>query len=53
MPPDGLAVSDAVLADRVKSVDHQARKVTVAGHVPDDVLADVKAKIAALLDLID
>jgi mRNA interferase MazF len=49
--PEGLAVTGAVLSDQVKSVDREARKLTVAGRVPDDVLADVKAKIAALLDL--
>jgi mRNA interferase MazF len=43
--------SGAVLADHVKSLDWQARKATRKGKVSASELADVKAKIAALLSI--
>jgi len=39
------------LADQVKSLDWRARKATRKGHASAAELADVKAKIAALLQL--
>ncbi len=47
--PNGLAIAGAVLADQVKSIDRKARKLKVAGHVPAEVLAEVRARLAALL----
>lgn len=41
----------AVLADQLKSVDWRARHATRKGAVPPEVLADVQAKIKALLRL--
>jgi mRNA interferase MazF len=41
----------AVLADQVKSLDWRARKATRKGKAPPAVLADVQAKIRALLGL--
>lgn len=41
----------AVLADQVKSLDWRARRATRKGHVAPAVLADVQAKIRALLNL--
>jgi mRNA interferase MazF len=41
----------AVLADQFKSVDWRARHATRNGAVPPEVLADVQAKIKALLRL--
>lgn len=49
MLPEGLAFGGAVLADQVKSIDRLARGLQVAGRVPQAVLVDVKAKLAALL----
>lgn len=39
----------AVLADQVKSLDWRARKAARKGKVDPDILADVQAKIRALL----
>ena len=39
----------AVLADQVKSLDWRARGATRKGQVPDRVLAEVRAKIRALI----
>jgi len=41
----------AVLADQVKSLDWRARKATRKGKASPAVLADVQAKISALLGL--
>lgn len=41
----------AVLADQVKSLDWRARKATGKGKVSPAVLADVQAKIRALIGL--
>ena len=41
----------AVLADQVKSLDWRARKATGRGKVSPAVLADVQAKIRALIGL--
>jgi len=47
--PAGLAVEGAVLADHVKSVDLRARGAKRIARVPDDVVKQVAARIAALL----
>jgi mRNA interferase MazF len=51
--PAGLPIGGAVLADQVKSIDRAARQLQVAGPAPRSVIADVQAKIAALLGLDD
>lgn len=51
MLPEGLPVAGAVLADQVKSIDRQARRLSVAGRAPADVVAEVQAKLAALLEI--
>ncbi len=51
MLPDGLAIAGAVLADQVKSIDRRARGLQVAGSAPASVLAEVRAKVAALLQI--
>jgi mRNA interferase MazF len=43
------APPSAVLADQVKSVDWRSRKATKKGAVTADELADVRAKILALI----
>ncbi len=40
-----------ILADQVKSVDWRARSATLRSRVPVEVLAEVRAKIKALLKL--
>lgn len=49
--PAGLAISGAVLADQVRSIDRAGRKLRIAGRVPDDVVAEVQARLAALFGI--
>jgi mRNA interferase MazF len=49
--PEGLAVSGAVLVDQVRSVDRTARRLRLAGDAPQTVVAEVQAKLAALLGI--
>ena len=49
--PAGLAVSGAVLADQVKSIDRRSRRIEPAGKAPDAVVDEVLAKILPLLTL--
>jgi mRNA interferase MazF len=49
--PDGLAVSGAVLVDQVRAVDRAARGLRPAGAAPQTVVAEVQAKLAALLGI--
>ena len=51
--PDGLPIGGAVLADQVKSIDRAARELKIAGPAPRSVVAQVQAKIAALLGMDD
>lgn len=47
--PVGLAVGGEILTSHVRSIDIAARPVREAGgHVPGPVLADVRAKLAAI-----
>lgn len=48
--PPGLKVYGVVLADHVKSLSWSARNAAFADQVPPDVVEDVKAKLAALLE---
>ncbi|OAI25183.1 MULTISPECIES: endoribonuclease MazF [Methylomonas] len=47
--PAGDRVSGVVLADQVRSVDYAARQVEKASRVDSNVLAEVLAKIEALI----
>jgi mRNA interferase MazF len=49
--PSGLKVGGVVLADAVKSVDWRVRKARYHDNAPEQVVKDVKAKLAALLGL--
>jgi mRNA interferase MazF len=49
--PPGLKVAGVVLADHVKSLDWKERRAEAAGHLPDEVLLDVLARLAPLLGL--
>ena len=48
--PEGLAVNGAVLTDQVRSVDRSLREFRVVGAVPPEVLAQVRATIASLME---
>lgn len=47
--PAGLAISGAVLADQIKSIDRRSRRIEPAGKVPVEVVEEVTAKILPLL----
>ncbi len=49
--PPGTAISGEILTGHVRSIDLRARPVILAGRVPDAVLDDVRAKLAALIGL--
>jgi mRNA interferase MazF len=50
--PDGLPVEGEILTSHVRSIDTRARPIASAGGaVPAPVLADVRAKLAALIGL--
>lgn len=51
--PEGTAVTGAVLADQVKSVDRHKRRIEVAGTAPPGVVEEVSALIRTLLELGD
>lgn len=49
--PDDLPISGGVLADQVKSIDRNARQLRIAGRAPREIVAEVQAKLAALLGI--
>jgi mRNA interferase MazF len=53
--PDGLSVKGAILADQVRSVDRTTRGFRFIDRVPEEILAEVRFKLASLigLDLFD
>lgn len=48
--PAGLKIEGVVLADQIKSLDWKARGAKRAAEVSEDVLGEVLAKIATLLE---
>jgi mRNA interferase MazF len=50
LPPDA-PISGFVLVDQIKAVDTAARPFRLAGRVPDHVVAEIRAKLAALLGI--
>ena len=52
--PDGLAVAGEVLTYQVRSIDSFARPLRHTGsRAPERVLAEVRAKLAVLCDMVD
>jgi mRNA interferase MazF len=49
--PDGLSVKGAILADHVRSVDRTVRGFRFIDRVPDEILTQVRVKLAALIGL--
>ena len=50
LPPD-LPISGVVLVDHIRSVDRAARFMEIAGQAPREVLDDIDARLAPLLNL--
>jgi mRNA interferase MazF len=46
--PAGLKVTGTILADQVRTIDWEARGVTVVDKLPPDVLAQVQSKLSKL-----
>src|SRR5688572_164271 len=46
--PAGLAARGAVLVDQMRSIDRAERILRILGRVPDDILVNVRRRIAAL-----
>ena len=49
--PAGGRITGVVLADHVKNLDWQARRVVFEAKAPDDVLLEVRERLRALLGL--
>src|SRR6266542_6702423 len=49
--PDGMRTKGVVLVDQVRTVDRNERMFGIVEKVPDEVLADVRGMIAALVGL--
>ena len=47
--PSGLPVSGVILADQIKSLDWRARRAEYGCTLPEDVVADILAKLHPLL----
>ena len=47
--PGGLAITGAILADQVKSLDWRARRAELAGTLPATTVAEVLQKLNTLL----
>lgn len=48
--PPGLKVKGTILCDHIKSLDWQARHASPLDRVPDETMAEVTAKVVALVD---
>jgi mRNA-degrading endonuclease toxin of MazEF toxin-antitoxin module len=49
--PPGLDITGAILVDQVRTLDRRMRGFRHVGRVPDDVLADVRARLAELIGI--
>jgi mRNA interferase MazF len=49
--PEGLAVRGAVLVDQVRALDRSTRGFRSVGRVPDQILDEVRARLAVLLGI--
>lgn len=49
--PDGLAITGAILADQIKSLDWQARNTVLICRLPPETIREVLRKAGALLSL--
>jgi len=49
--PSNLGVTGVVLADQVRALSWPARHAELIARAPDDVLKDVREKLAALMEV--
>lgn len=53
MLPEGLPIQGVILADQIRSLDRDVRKMQKAGSVPTAIVEEVQLKLAALLGIND
>lgn len=49
--PEGLPVTGAILVDQVRTLDRSVRGFRPIGRVPDELLAEVRGRLAAVLGI--
>jgi mRNA interferase MazF len=49
--PGGLSVTGAILADQIRSVDRTTRGFRFIDRIPEEILTEVRFKIASLIGL--
>jgi mRNA interferase MazF len=49
--PDGLAATGAILVDQIRTLDRSARGFRSIGRVPDQLLDEVRGRLATLLGI--
>ena len=49
--PAGLKTSGVVLIDQIRTIGRSERMFSIIERVPDDVLAEIRARLAALLQI--
>jgi mRNA interferase MazF len=49
--PDGLRTKGVVLVDQLRAIDRTERMFAIVERVPDDILDEVKGRLAALLGI--
>jgi mRNA-degrading endonuclease toxin of MazEF toxin-antitoxin module len=47
--PGGLAVHGAIMVDQIHTLDRRERGFRAVGRVPDEVMQEVRGRLAALL----
>lgn len=48
--PRSIKAEGAILCDQIKSLDWRARRASLLGAVPDEIMEEVTARILALVD---
>jgi mRNA interferase MazF len=51
--PPGLKTIGVVLVDQARAIDRNTRMYAIIERVPDDLLAEVRGRLAALIGLTD
>ncbi|HTS41347.1 MAG TPA: type II toxin-antitoxin system PemK/MazF family toxin [Xanthobacteraceae bacterium] len=49
--PEGLGAEGSILTDQIRVLDRQQRGFRRIGHVPDEIMQEVRGRLAALLQI--
>jgi mRNA interferase MazF len=49
--PETLRISGTILVDQIRMIDRSARPFRIIGSVPDEILAEVRARLAVLVGI--